>query len=181
VVLDHDAEQIDALRRFGFKVYYGDASRPDLLEAAGARDASVLIIAVDERDKIDDIAAVAQQHFPHLTLFARAVDRTHAYELMNRGVAHVYRELFASSVDMGREVLVALGRHPFEAMRAARTFSAHDAKLMQLSAAHVDDDAALVDIARKARAEIHNVLSGDSATSPTASDHAWEAPDRTRE
>ena len=181
VVLDHDAEQIDALRRFGFKVYYGDASRPDLLEAAGAHDASVLIIAVDDRDKIDEIAEVAKQHFPHLTLFARAVDRMHAYELINRGVAHVFRELFASSVDMGREVLVALGRHPFEAMRAARTFSAHDEKLMQMAAAHVDDDAALVDIARKARAEIQNVLSGDVSSAMQPGDHAWEAPDRTRE
>jgi voltage-gated potassium channel Kch len=181
VVLDHDAEQIDALRRFGYKVYYGDASRHDLLEAAGARDAEVLVIAVDDRDKITEIVNTAKHHFPHLLLFARAFDRVHAYELLNHGVAHVFREVFASSVDMGRDVLVSLGRHPFEAHRAARTFRAHDERLIRKAAAHVDDDAALVDIARKGRAEIENVLAADIDPSETAPDHAWEAPDRTRE
>ncbi len=181
VVLDHDAEQIDALRRFGFKLYYGDASRPDLLEAAGAREAKVLVVAVDDREKILEIVDAAKSHYPHLTIFARAFDRVHAYELLNRGVEHVYREVFASSVDMGENVLVALGRHPFEAHRAARTFKQHDENMIRLAAAHVDDDATLIDIARKGRAEIGNVLSGDRQTGESTGDHAWEAPDRTRE
>jgi monovalent cation:proton antiporter-2 (CPA2) family protein len=181
VVLDHDAEQIDVLRRFGFKVYYGDASRPDLLEAAGARDAQALVIAVDDREKINEIVKAAKQHFPHLRLFARAFDRVHAYELLNQGVEHVHRELFASSVDMGADVLQAMGRHPFEAHRAARTFKNHDEKLVQLSAKHVDDDEKLIDIARKGRAEIENVLGEDVRQSELPQDHAWEPPDRTRE
>jgi monovalent cation:proton antiporter-2 (CPA2) family protein len=182
VVLDHDAEQIDALRRFGYKVYYGDASRPDLLEAAGARDAKVLVIAVDERDKIDEIANTARQHFPHLKLFARAFDRVHAYELLNRGVDNVHRELFASSVDMSQDLLIELGRHPFEAHRAARIFRTLDQKLVRLSAEHLDDDEARVDIARKGRAEIENVLAADiSGSDALPRDHAWEAPDQTRE
>ena len=82
---------------------------------------------------------------------------------------------------MGEDVLKALGHHPFEAHRAARTFKAHDEKLVQLAAKHVDDAAALVDIARKGRAEIENVLSGDRTTSPQSGDHAWAPPDRTRE
>jgi len=181
VVLDHDAEQIDALRRFGFKVYYGDASRPDLLEAAGAREAKALVIAVDDREKVNEIIEVAKRHFPHLTLFARAFDRWHAYELLNHGVAHVFRELFASSLDMGRDVLVALGRHPFEAHRAARKFRAIDEMLLRKAAAHIDDDAALIDIARKGRTEIAKVLAADVTAAEGESDHAWEAPDQTRE
>ena len=182
VALDHDAEQIDVLRRFGYKVYYGDASRPDLLEAAGARTASALVIAVDDRDKINEIADTVRQHFPHLRLFARAFDRVHAYELLNRGIEHVHREVFASSVDMGEALLVALGAHPFDARRAIRTFKTHDERLVRLSAAHIDDDDALVDIARKGRAEIENVISGDVAgSSPHVGDHAWEPPDQTRE
>ena len=181
VVLDHDAEQIDALRRFGFKVYYGDASRPDLLEAAGARDAKVLVIAVDDRDKIIEIATTARQHFPHLRLFARAFDRMHAYELLNLNVDHVFREVFASSVDMGRDVLAALGRHPFEAHRAAAMFRAHDERLLHKAAAHVDDDVALIDIARQGRAEIEKVLTADVTAAGAEPDHAWEAPDQTRE
>jgi voltage-gated potassium channel Kch len=181
VVLDHDAEQIDVLRRFGYKVYYGDASRVDLLEAAGARDAQALVVAVDEREKIDEIVETARKHFPNLRLFARAFDRVHAYELINKGVDHVHREVFASSVDMGVDVLQAMGRHPFEAHRAARTFKSHDEKLVRLSAAHADDTEKLVDIARKGRAEIENVLGEDMRTSELPQDHAWEPPDRTRE
>ncbi|WP_373506280.1 monovalent cation:proton antiporter-2 (CPA2) family protein [Aestuariivirga sp.] len=181
VVLDHDAEQIDALRRFGYKVYYGDASRVDLLEAAGAKEAQALVIAVDDRAKVNEIADTARHHFPHLKLFARAWDRTHAYELINKGVDHVHRELFASSVEMGKDVLGALGRHPFEAHRAALTFATHDERLIRKSAAHVDDAVALVDIARKGRAEIENVLGQDVRDSELPHDHAWEAPDRTRE
>jgi monovalent cation:proton antiporter-2 (CPA2) family protein len=182
VVLDHDAEQIDVLRRFGYKVYYGDASRPDLLEAAGARGASALVIAVDERDKINEIADTARQHFPHLKLYARAFDRTHAYELLNRGIEFVHREVFAASVDMAEDVLKGLGRHPFEAHRAARTFRALDDKFVRRTAVHSDDDDTLVDLARKSRAEMENVLSGDrGGADPQSGDHAWEAPDRTRE
>jgi hypothetical protein len=91
VVLDHDAEQVDVLRKFGYKIFYGDASRLDLLEAAGARDAKALVVAVDAREKIDAIVETAQRHFPHLEIFARAFDRTHAYDLINAGVPHVYR------------------------------------------------------------------------------------------
>ncbi len=181
VVLDHDVEQIEVLRKFGFKLYYGDASRPDLLAAAGAGDAKALVIAVDDREKINEIADTVRKHFPHLTLFARAFDRVHAYELMNKGVEYVHREVFASSVDMGEDVLKALGRHPFEAHRAARTFKNHDEHLVRLSAAHAGDAAALVDIARKGRAEIQNVLSGDQATPQQTGDHAWAPPDSTRE
>jgi monovalent cation:proton antiporter-2 (CPA2) family protein len=181
VVLDHDAEQIEALRRFGYKVYYGDASRPDLLEAAGAHGASILVIAVDEREKTLEIVNAAKTHFPHLKLFARAFDRVHAYELLNSGVAHVHREVFASSVDMGQEIMVELGQHPFESHRAALMFKTHDEELLRLSAAHLDDEAALVDIARKGRTEIGKVLSGDQKSTATSSDHAWEAPDQTRE
>jgi monovalent cation:proton antiporter-2 (CPA2) family protein len=181
VVLDHDAEQIEALRRFGYKVYYGDASRPDLLAAAGAAQAEALVIAVDDREKILELVETAKKHFPHLKLFARAFDRVHAYQLINAGVPHVYREVFASSVDMGEEVLVALGRHPFEAHRAARAFKGHDEELVQLSAQHVGDTEKLIDIARQGRAEIANVLSSDRSEDPQAVDGAWEAPDGTRE
>ena len=181
VVLDHDVEQIDALRKFGYKVYYGDASRLDLLEAAGAKDAQILVVAVDDRAKINEIVEIAKQHFPHLKLFARAWDRVHAYELINLGVMGVHRELFASSVEMGKDVMRALGQHPFEAHRASRIFMAHDEQLIRKAAQHVDDEAALVDIARKGRAEIENVIGEDVRQKEVPRDHGWEAPDKTRE
>ncbi len=84
-LLDHDAGQIELTGRFGYKVYYGDASRVELLEAAGAGKARLLVIAIDERQKAVQMVKSAQQHFPALRVLARAYDRSHAYELMEAG------------------------------------------------------------------------------------------------
>jgi voltage-gated potassium channel Kch len=170
VVLDHDAEQIDALRRFGFKLFYGDASRPDLLEAAGARTAEVLVIAIDEREKISEIVATARTHFPHLRIFSRAFDRVHAYEIINAGVEDVYREVFSSSLDMAEQVLVALGQSPSEAHRAARAFRNFDERVMREQARHAGDSEKMVDIVRSSRAELSRVLAGDRSISPLTGD-----------
>jgi len=178
VVLDHDAEQIDALRKYGFTIFYGDASRLDLLEAAGAKEAKVLVIAIDDREKVLTMIETARKHFPHLKIFARAFDRVHAYELLGAGITDVYREVFGSSIDMGRDVLTALGRHPFEAQRAAALFKAHDERMTRVSAAHQDDTSTLIDAWRKSRAEIANVLASDRGEVTTDADPAWSAPDR---
>ena len=178
VVLDHDTEQIDALRQFGFKLFYGDASRVDLLVAAGARDAKLLIVAVDDREKIGEIVEVAQKNFPHLRIFARVFDRVHAYELINANVPDQYREVFDSSVQMAEDALVALGKHPYEAHRAALLFKAHDRDLLMRSAAVAGDRQAMVDIARTGRAEISNVLDSDRSGRRPTSENAWQAEDR---
>jgi len=181
VVLDHDAEQIDALRKYGYKVYYGDATRPDLLEAAGAAEAQALVIAIDDREKAIEIVETARRHFPRLRILARAFDRVHAYRLFNAGVEDVYREVFASSVDMGEQLLVRLGVHPFEAHRAATRFKAHDEKLIRRAARHADDTQRLIDLARQGTEEIERVLASDMGGVHIAPDHGWEAPDATRE
>ncbi len=177
IVLDHDAEQIEALRKFGYKLFYGDASRTDLLEAAGARSAEILVVAVDDRDKIMEIVMAAKKHFPNLKIFARAFDRVHAYELINAGVKDVFREVFSSSVDMGEHVLVALGQHPFEAHRAAKAFKHYDENILQKSAHHIGDANKIVDIARTSRTELSRVLARDRIVSPMSTDEAWEDTD----
>ncbi|MCB1380928.1 MAG: monovalent cation:proton antiporter-2 (CPA2) family protein [Alphaproteobacteria bacterium] len=181
VIMDHDAEQIEALRKFGYKVYYGDATRSDLLEAAGAREAAALVIAIDDREKALAIVEAARQHFPHLQIFARAYDRMHAYELLNAGVEHVHREVFASSVDLAEGLLASLGHHPYEARRAARAFKLHDEALLRKAARHAGDSGRLIDIAREGRAEIGKVLAADLDHEETVADHGWEPPDRVRE
>jgi voltage-gated potassium channel Kch len=178
VVLDHDAEQIEALRKFGFRVFYGDATRLDLLEAAGAKDAKVFVIAIDDREKALGLAAAVRKHFPHLRVLARAFDRVHAYELLDAGVHAAYREVFGTSVDVARDALTALGRHPFEARRAALLFKAHDERLVQESAQHRHDQTKLIDISRTARAEIQNVLAHDAGDMARDTDPAWSAPER---
>src|SRR5688572_22803421 len=145
VVLDHDAEQIEALRKFGFRVYYGDAARLDLLEAAGAKEAKAFVLAIDDRDRTLQIAESVMRHFPHLRVFARAFDRVHAYQLLNLGVPNVYREVFGSSVDVGRDGLSALGLQPHEAQRVAALFKAHDERLVRESAPHALDQSKLID------------------------------------
>jgi monovalent cation:proton antiporter-2 (CPA2) family protein len=177
VVMDHDAEQIDALRQFGWRIYYGDASREDLLEAAGAAEAEILVIAIDDRDKVLEMAETVRKHFPHLKIFARSFDRVHAYDLLNAGVSQVYREVLASSVDMGEDVLVALGMHPFEAHRTARTFKSHDEKLMRETAKHRGDMETVIDMTRRGRAELTRILAGDRVASPVRTDEAWQDED----
>jgi monovalent cation:proton antiporter-2 (CPA2) family protein len=178
VVLDHDAEQIEALRKFGYRVYYGDAARLDLLEAAGAKDAKVFVLAIDDRDRALAIAESVRRHFPHLRILARAWDRVHAYQLLNLGVHQVYREVFSSSVDVARDALTALGQHPFEAQRAAALFKAHDEQLVRESAEHQLDQRKLIDISRSGRAEIANVLARDIGEAKRDADRAWDTPDR---
>jgi monovalent cation:proton antiporter-2 (CPA2) family protein len=177
VVLDHDAEQIEVLRRLDYKLFYGDASRVDLLEAAGARSAEILVIAVDGREKISEIVETAKKHFPNLKIFARSFDRVHAYELVNAGVDEVFREVFSSSVDLGERVLVALGQHPFEAHRAAKTFKNYDERVIREQARHAGNREKMVDIARVSRAELSRILAGDRLVSPVDTDQAWEDTD----
>lgn len=130
-IIDHDSDTIQNMRRFGFNVYYGDVCRPELLQAAGAEKAAVLLIAIDEREAINQVARVAHEQFPHLQVMARAVDSSHVYELKRLGVQHIQRELFESSLQQGRDVLVALGRGRYEARELAERFRAANLGLLQ--------------------------------------------------
>ena len=125
-ILDHRPSQVDLLRRFGNKVFYGDAARQDLLEAARAKEAKMLVIAVDERDKTLDIIALAHKYYPHLKIMVRAIDRRHAYQIMQLGVTSFKRETFDSAVNLGVEALILLGNKQEDAARAGKLFTEHD-------------------------------------------------------
>ncbi len=124
--LETSTHQVDFVRRYGDKVYYGDASRLNLLRAAGADKAEVFVLAVDDPEHSLHIAEIVRQHFPHMKIFARARNRTHAYALMDLGVTRIRRETFLSSVELGREVLTGLGLPEFEAETAAQKFRDFD-------------------------------------------------------
>ena len=128
-VLESSVEQIGLLRRFGRRVYYGDALRLDLLRAAGAEKARALVIAIDNAEKATELAEMVRQEFPHLTVLARAFDRRHAYELLDKGAHVVERETFEGGLAMAAEALRALGWRAYRAERAARLFRLHDEKL----------------------------------------------------
>jgi voltage-gated potassium channel Kch len=178
VLLDLDSSQVDTLRKFGFKVFYGDALRVDLLESAGAREAKLLVIAIDDREKATELVRIAKQNFPHLKLLVRAYDRSHAHDLLREGIENVYREVFGTSLDLARDALVTLGTHPYEAQRAITKFRAHDEKFLRKSAVHSDDEKKLIDIAKQSRAEISRVFTADKGGETATTDDAWFDEDR---
>jgi monovalent cation:proton antiporter-2 (CPA2) family protein len=140
-VLDVDSEQIDAMRKFGMKVFYGDAARLDLLQAAGAEHAKVLVVAVDDPERCLDIVRLAKRHFPNLAILARARGRTEAYDLLDEDVQGIYRETFETAVRVGQDVLRLLGVPAYAAHRMARTFRHHDERVMHdLASARKDND-----------------------------------------
>jgi monovalent cation:proton antiporter-2 (CPA2) family protein len=161
VALDWDSSQIETLRKFGFKAFYGDALRLDLLEAAGAKEAKVLIIAIDDAENITALIRIAKQNYPHLKLLARAFDRAHAHDILREGVDDVYREVFGSSMDMVTDAMVALGQSKEAATKAVKLFRAHDEKFLRKAAEMQGDQSKLIDLARQSRAEIANVFADD--------------------
>jgi glutathione-regulated potassium-efflux system ancillary protein KefC/glutathione-regulated potassium-efflux system protein KefB len=129
VLLDNSIDQIELIRRFGWRVHYGDASRLDLLRTAGAEKARLLVIAIDDADKATEMTEAAKQAFPNLAIMSRAFDRRHAYELLNAGADEVERETYESSLNFGRHALVRLGLSERRALKAAVLFREHDQAL----------------------------------------------------
>lgn len=129
-VLEHDADQVELLRGFGRKVNYGDATRLDLLRLAGAGEARLLVVALDDRDKTNQLVDTARQAFPHLKIAARAYDRRHAYELMARNVEALERETFAAGVRLGVKALRLLGKPAYKAERAGLVFTRYDERIL---------------------------------------------------
>lgn len=130
-VLDSDIEQIELLRRFGRRVHYGDATRLDLLRAAGAERARMLIVALDDREKAVELVETARKAFPDLVILARAWDRRHAYDLLANGADAVERETFESALAMGATALQKLGFRAHRAHRAAAFFRRHDRRMFE--------------------------------------------------
>jgi glutathione-regulated potassium-efflux system ancillary protein KefC len=154
-VLDHEPDQIEMLRRFGFKVYFGDATRVDLLHAAGAADARILVVAIDDVDAGLRLIDEAQQHFPHLKIYARARNVQHAYALLDRpAVAAFERETFESSLTLGVSVLQGLGFTAHGAWRAGNRFRDHNLEMLRELHGLRQDQGALVARARQVRDDL---------------------------
>lgn len=139
VVLDHDPDHIETLRKFGTKVFYGDATRVDLLESAGAAQAKVLINAIDDVEANLQLTALAKEHFPNLKIIARARDVDHWYQLRQLGVEAPERELFEGSLRVGREVLETLGLDAYEAREKADLFRRYNLKMLEATVANYED------------------------------------------
>ncbi|HEX2536353.1 MAG TPA: cation:proton antiporter, partial [Chitinophagaceae bacterium] len=171
--LDLDSDRVDILRRVGFKVYYGDASRHDLLHAAGAAEAKIIIIAIDDAPKRLEMVETIKKHFPHLHILVRSSHRYDAYDLMNAGMMNVYRESVDTSVRMGVDAMTLLGYRSYTARRLAKTFLRHDEKNLK-KLASIRNQEEYISTARQFIEEIELIVQAD-AEGPGLSDAGWDA------
>jgi voltage-gated potassium channel Kch len=171
-----DADHIAIIRRLGIKVFYGDATRLDLLHAAGAARAKLFVIAIDNEEKAIELTDIVQKHFPHLKIFARAAGRIHAYEFQKRGVMTFYRETLGSSLDLGIDVLRALGMRGHQAHRAAQVFKKHDESSLRELAQFWEDDDIYFSEAKKRIDAFDSMFASDESPKKSTSDRGWEPP-----
>ena len=156
-VLDHDSSTIDTMRKFGYKVYFGDAARLDLLEVAGAATAKLLVVAVEDREVCLKIIHLAQRHFPHLEIAARAYDVSHYYDLRKLGVTVIERELFEGSLRLGRECLRIMGMDAYEARELTNRFRDTNYEFMHKNES-IRGDKNFASIIRQGREELERQL-----------------------
>ncbi|WP_353981321.1 monovalent cation:proton antiporter-2 (CPA2) family protein [Salinicola endophyticus] len=156
--LDPNITQVEFIRRFGSRIFYADATRLDLLRAAGIDKAQLLVIAVDDEHAALTIARLAKTHFPHLKVHARARNRHHAWKLMELGVDGVVRETFASSMEMSVEVLKGMGYPSSNAINAVRTFREFDNQLLKDTYTHRNDTEQLMATEKAAMEEFKSLF-----------------------
>jgi Trk K+ transport system NAD-binding subunit len=176
--LDIDSDRVDVLRKMGFKVFYGDASRHDLLHSAGAANAKIIVVAIGDAAKRLGMVETVKKHFPHLHILVRAANRYDAYDLMNAGMLHVYRETLDTSVRLGVDAMKLLGHRAHTAKRLARTFLKHDEKNLKKLASIRNQEEYINTIKQYIR-EIESIVQAD-ADGPSLVDTAWD-PETLRE
>jgi len=160
--LEIDSSQVDVVRRYGSKVYFGDASRLDVLRAAGAEHATIFVLAIDDVEASVRTAEAVRRHFPHLTIVARARNRRHAHKLMDLGIKHIFRETLLSSLEMSQAVLSSLGLGEEEVATVATTFRERDARLLVEQHAFHDSEERLIQSSRDTAAELDELLRNDA-------------------
>lgn len=173
-VLDHDPDQIETLRRFGFKVFYGDATRIDLLHAAGAGRARALVVAIDDIEDSIALVDAVREAYPALTILARARNVTHYYRLLDRGVTIIERETFESALMLGRRALEQLGHSPYRARQAALKFRQHNIATMDAVYPVYQDQDQYISMAKRAREELNEMFARDVKASEDEDGRGWD-------
>jgi monovalent cation:proton antiporter-2 (CPA2) family protein len=174
-VLDLDVDQVALVRKLGMKVFYGDASRLELLRAAGADKAKLLIVAVDGEEESLVIIETAQKHFPNLKILARAAGRDHAYRLIEQGVENIFRETLGSALDLTAAALRALGFRAYEAQRTVRFFREYDEQSVRELARYAKNQKELISQARERIQNLDQLMEAERSR-VRAPDTGWEPP-----
>lgn len=162
VAIDHDPKQVDLVRKFGNQVYYGDASRKELLETAGAGYAEYFVLAIDDVGQSLKTAELVKTHFPNLKVFARARNRGHAFDLMEMGIENIKREMFDSSVSFTKQLLIAMGFEKEKAMRIIERFRIHDEVMIREQFKVRQDDMSFISVSQQGVAQLAQVLNDDN-------------------
>jgi len=172
--LESSVSQVDFVRRFGNQVYYGDASRLELLTAAGLERAEIFVLAIDDIDASVRSAELVRAHFPHVKILARARNRQHAQHLMDLGIRYIVRETYLSSLDLARHTLEGLGMSRADAKLSIQRFDEHDQKTLQLQRELRDDEQKLIQSAQQAARELEQLFEADTRSDQSADDLAGE-------
>ncbi|WP_296147663.1 monovalent cation:proton antiporter-2 (CPA2) family protein [uncultured Flavobacterium sp.] len=174
-ILDMDSDRVDLLRKMGFKVYYGDATRLELLKAAGCENAKLFIAAIDNPTANLIVIELLKKHFPHLKILARARNRNDAFELVDMGLESIYRENLYSAVHLGVDALVFMGHRRYSAMRQGQHFIKHDEEAIFRLAKKRHDKKAFM-ISAMEEIEMQEQLFKTDLFNPVGpGDHAWES------
>jgi glutathione-regulated potassium-efflux system ancillary protein KefC len=173
-VLDHDPDQIEVLRRFGFRIFYGDATRLDLLEAAGLGRAKLLINAIDDVDDSMRLTELVREQRPNLPILARARNVGHYFQLREHGVTLIERETFEAAVSAGRKALEVLGVGRYEARERADIFRRHNIASLEAMVPHAKDEARRLSMAREAREQLERQFERDRAALQQRGGERWQ-------
>jgi len=177
-ILDYDADRVEMLRRFDFKVYFGDATRHELLSGAGAEKAKLLIAALDSIEKQIELIHLTKKYFPNLKILARAGDREEAYTLKEIGADFVYRETRETAIELGIDALRHLGYRGYQARRSAATFLRHDTDSFEELYKHRKDRNTYISLAKQRNAELERLMRVDIGESAVDSDQGWSNLER---
>ncbi len=172
-ILDHDPDQISEARKYGYEVYYGDARRLDLLESAGAAEAEIMVITLDDPQASLTVLKQVKKHFPHLRVIARAYGMGHAFELRKAGVDVYEREMLESGLALGESVLKKLGLGAYQAKQAIHTFREHDLQLFE-KLYEVDEQEQHITIYREAREQLKQILEADEEKIRSGNADGWK-------
>jgi glutathione-regulated potassium-efflux system ancillary protein KefC len=177
-VLDHSADAVESLRKFGWPAFYGDATRLDLLRTAGADKARVIVVAIDDVEQSLAVVDLARQHFPQATLVARARNATHWYGLHSRGVQYIERETLDAALMSGRSVLELMGWQPHAARNQALRFRRHSVEQLEQMAPHQGDEKKLISLVKQGRQQLEELWSRERAERAAGpAQGGWHAPD----
>lgn len=174
-VLDYNPDQVDFLRKMGFKVYFGDATRLDLLQAAGAEEADIIISAIKDTETNIKLVELCKKHFPRIEIMVRAKNRVDAYELLEMGVENIYREHLDTSIRMGEDVLKKLGFRSHTVHRLAQNFREYDESAMKVLVNYKNDEKEYISKVRLQIESQEALLSGELARKFSLNDQAWDS------